>query len=244
VASFRSLLPIAFTLGLHGALAGILLLLPERITSAANAVYQVSLADVAAAVGSGPPAREERLLPADVAAADPLPETSPAREEPPPPAAEERLISPHKAALSEKRREPPKRTPPRPRGEPPPVPAAPAREEGHAGDGDAGGGARDIGGLAAYNSEAVDQIPTITRKVVPDYPVRARRLELQGRVVVRLVVDAGGEPRMCAVYKADPPGYFEEAALDAARRTRFMPGKRRGRAVNTVVLLPFSFALR
>jgi protein TonB len=46
------------------------------------------------------------------------------------------------------------------------------------------------------------------------------------------------------VHEANPPGYFEDAALDAARRTHFIPGKLRGQAVNTVVLLPFTFALR
>jgi protein TonB len=107
----------------------------------------------------------------------------------------------------------------------------------------AASGLRQVGGFAAYNADAVDQAPAIARKILPDYPVKARRLDLQGRVIVRLVVDTAGNPQVCAIQEATPPGYFDDAALDAARRTRFIPGKRQGRAVNTVVLLPFTFSL-
>ncbi|MDR2574106.1 MAG: energy transducer TonB [Desulfovibrio sp.] len=43
---------------------------------------------------------------------------------------------------------------------------------------------------------------------------------------------------------AAPTGYFEDAAIVAARNMRFLPGKIRGQPVNTVVLLPFVFHLR
>ena len=101
-----------------------------------------------------------------------------------------------------------------------------------------------IGGLAAYDVDAVDQRPSIARRVLPEYPSKARRMNVQGRVDVRLVVDESGTPRECAVHRADPTGSFEDAALEAARKTRFIPGKVKGRAVNTVVLVPFVFALR
>jgi protein TonB len=62
--------------------------------------------------------------------------------------------------------------------------------------------------------------------------------------MVELVVDTAGLPKACAIRSAEPAGYFEEAALNAAQRMSFLPGKVRGTPVNTLVLLPFTFRLR
>lgn len=101
-----------------------------------------------------------------------------------------------------------------------------------------------LGGLSAYEHSALDQRPRITRRVEPEYPAKARRMNVQGTVLVQMVVDAAGQPRNCTIVRATPDGFFEKAALSAARQMRFAPGKIRGQAVNTVVQLPFSFKLQ
>lgn len=101
-----------------------------------------------------------------------------------------------------------------------------------------------IGGLAAYAEDAVDERPYITRRALPEYPSRAKRMNIQGRVEIRLVIDAAGMPRELSVHSAEPRGFFEDAALQAAKKTRFSPGKVKGRPVNTVVIIPFVFSLR
>ncbi|MDR2695684.1 MAG: TonB family protein, partial [Deltaproteobacteria bacterium] len=88
---------------------------------------------------------------------------------------------------------------------------APAVEAGPAG----GGAPQHIGGFAAYGEDAVDQPPSVAVQVTPEYPPRARRMGVEGRVEVRLVVDEAGRPQACAVHRAQPAGYFEEAALAA-----------------------------
>ncbi|MDR3176816.1 MAG: TonB family protein [Desulfovibrio sp.] len=120
----------------------------------------------------------------------------------------------------------------------------PAQAAGGSGGAAEGPSALYIGGLAAYDADAVDRRPVVSRRVLPEYPEKARRQGVRGRVEVRLIVDASGNPRDCTVHRAEPAGYFEEAALEAARRTRFIPGEIKGRAVNTVVLIPFVFAIR
>lgn len=99
-------------------------------------------------------------------------------------------------------------------------------------------------GIATYQAGAVDTAPAVIRRVTPQYPLIAKRKRVQGSVVVRIVVDSSGQPRQCTIFSATPAGYFESAALDAARKLRFRPGKIRGIAVNTVVLLPFDFRLQ
>ena len=108
----------------------------------------------------------------------------------------------------------------------------------------AGPQSRNIGGLNAYESDSLDERPSITRRVEPEYPAKARRMNVQGKVAVQMVIDTSGLPHNCSVVRAEPSGYFEEAAIAAASSMRFTPGKLKGQPVNTVVLLPFTFRLR
>ena len=100
------------------------------------------------------------------------------------------------------------------------------------------------GQAAVYTVQQVDRPPAIVRRATPTYPPEARKKALEGRVVVRLVVDAKGQATQCAVHRASPEGHFEAAALEAVSRMRFAPGEKAGRAVSTLVLLPFDFRLR
>ena len=154
-----------------------------------------------------------------------------------------------------------KADPPRERKKPVPPPAGePARPapDPHAAEGTpparpgqeqaaAATGAPDPGhgsGGRIYTPNQLDKPPAVTRSVQPDYPADARSRRLEGRVVVKLVVEPTGRPGPCSVHAARPQGYFEQAALDAARRMRFSPGTKEGKAVRAVVLLPFDFQLR
>ena len=101
------------------------------------------------------------------------------------------------------------------------------RAQGPTGSG--GGSARRgpsmVGGLSAYAEDAVDQRPTISRRAMPEYPSGARRRNIQGMVVVRLVVDTSGSPQNCAIHSSSPEGVFDDAALRAAQKNAFPSGK-------------------
>ncbi len=110
----------------------------------------------------------------------------------------------------------------------------------------AGGGpaAAPAKGSATYGADAVDERPSVLRRVEPDYPDQARRRHEEGTVLVRLIVDTQGQPKDCAVLMSEPVGLFDAAALEAVQRFRFRPGKLAGRAVATVVHIPFAFKLQ
>ena len=55
------------------------------------------------------------------------------------------------------------------------------------------------------------------------YPDRARAARIEGVVVVRYDVTANGAVVNAVVEAADPPGYFEDAALAVVRSWRFRP---------------------
>lgn len=235
----RTMAQIAASVLLHAGVAGLALAFSSGGLSRDEQVYRVTLAEFAASAASSPsPASPS---PAPVPQAE-TPKPEPAKPEPEikkPPESKTKTINTRKKIQKTK----PKQE------EQPSAPVQPASTGAGetAGTGESAGPAGpslNIGGLAAYGIDAVDQRPSIARRVVPEYPATARRMGVEGKVVVRLVVDAAGKPRECTVHEADPPGYFEDAALAAARRTRFIPGKVRGRPVNTAVLIPFIFVLR
>lgn len=98
-------------------------------------------------------------------------------------------------------------------------------------------------GLEVYNAKDTMVPPSVLRAVKPDYPVEAKSRKLQGKVMVKMVVDCSGSPKACQVYSAQPQGYFEDSAIKAAYKMRFKPGQINGRAVQTLVVIPFLFEL-
>lgn len=237
---------IAASILLHGSIVGVVLAFSSGDAAPEEQVYRVTLAEFSA---PAPPATAPVPLP---------PQPEPPKPEPPKPelVAEPTKPEPGPEPVAEKVPEPKakkistKKTvqKPKPAREtqsaalpPPPAPVQTASPSGPSGP---AGPTLHIGGLAAYDADAVDQRPSIARRILPDYPQKARRMNVQGKVFVRLVVDTAGHPKECKIHQADPAGYFEDAALNAARKTRFIPGKVKGQPVNTVVLVPFVFALR
>lgn len=122
------------------------------------------------------------------------------------------------------------------------APAGSAGESLGAGAGTASDGFQSAG--SAFTAGQVDNMPSITKGAKPVYPPAARRQGIEGRVMVRFIVDSGGLPVQASVHSAEPQGYFEEAALQAVSKMRFLPGKKAGRPVSTVVVLPLHFKLR
>ena len=60
-------------------------------------------------------------------------------------------------------------------------------------------------------------------RAMPEYPPSAAEHGKEGRVVLELTVTAEGRTRDIRVVEADPPGVFERAAIEAARRFRYAP---------------------
>ncbi|MGF1508225.1 MAG: energy transducer TonB [Myxococcota bacterium] len=69
------------------------------------------------------------------------------------------------------------------------------------------------------------------------YPRGALSSRLKGRTVVRLQVSARGNVTAVDVLRSEPPGWFDEAAVRAAKQIRFRPAKRNGRRQASVVPL-------
>ena len=84
--------------------------------------------------------------------------------------------------------------------------------------------------------------PTILKYVPPEYPEMARASELQGTVIVKVQVGTDGTVIQAVVIQS-VHSILDNAALDAARRCKFKPGKQRGIAVKAWMAIPYAFSL-
>ena len=82
---------------------------------------------------------------------------------------------------------------------------------------------------------------TIHEKVY--YTEIAKRIELEGTVVIQAVVDKQGNI-IDAFVKIGIGGGLDEVALDAVKNTKFHPGMQRGKPVNVRISIPIKFVLR
>jgi TonB family protein len=80
------------------------------------------------------------------------------------------------------------------------------------------------------NSPAITA-PVPVHREAPAFPPAVREIGLEGSVEVALTVLADGTVGWVRVQRADPPGYFEQAAMSGVRAWRFEPARQDGRAI-------------
>jgi TonB family protein len=101
---------------------------------------------------------------------------------------------------------------------------------------------RDEEGNRVYLGRQVDRKARLLSRPEPAYPRRARRANVQGTVVLRVVLAASGRVEKIAVLKGLPEGVTEEA-IKAARQIRFVPAERDGRKVSQSAIIEYNFNL-
>lgn len=94
-----------------------------------------------------------------------------------------------------------------------------------------------------FSTSQVDKEPFITRLVKPIYPFSAKSSGIEGRVVLRFVVNEKGFVKDPEVVQSEPEGVFDQSALDAIAKYRFRPAMIGKNPVKCFVRLPMSFTL-
>lgn len=85
--------------------------------------------------------------------------------------------------------------------------------------------------------------PKFLHREMPIYPMMARRLGKEGRVVLKLTIDEKGNLLNVEVVENDRYG-FREAAIEAVKKSTFLPATKNGRPVLSQALLSVRFMLR
>ncbi|MFH1197224.1 MAG: energy transducer TonB [bacterium] len=74
------------------------------------------------------------------------------------------------------------------------------------------------------------------------YPVEAKEAKIQGKVMVKVVVDEKGKVVETTILQSVSHG-LDEAAINAIKATKFTPGEKDGKKVKAEVVIPISFKL-
>ncbi|MGD9548457.1 MAG: energy transducer TonB [Candidatus Krumholzibacteriia bacterium] len=98
----------------------------------------------------------------------------------------------------------------------------------------------DLGGDEGF--VASSEKPTIAQWAKPFYPEMARRAQIEGTVLVKVLVGPDGSVRDAVLLQGVNP-LIDKEALAAARKCKFNPGKQRNIPVKAWMALPFKFSL-
>ena len=85
--------------------------------------------------------------------------------------------------------------------------------------------------------------PKALQREAPAYPQAVRAIGIEGTVEVALTVLRDGSVGWVRIERADPRGYFEQAAAEGVRRWRFEPAMQDGAAVECRLRTRVRFAL-
>lgn len=80
-------------------------------------------------------------------------------------------------------------------------------------------------------------------RIQPEYPAGAARVREEGTVLVRVSVDAQGNPTDVDIAKRSGSSELDKAALDAVRKWRFNPAIEGGKPVASVAEVPVDFTM-
>jgi len=89
---------------------------------------------------------------------------------------------------------------------------------------------------------ASSENPMIIQWAKPEYPEIARRAQIEGTVIVKVLVGPDGSVKDAQVLQGVNP-MLDKAAITAARKCKFKPGKQRNIPVKAWMALPFAFRL-
>lgn len=85
--------------------------------------------------------------------------------------------------------------------------------------------------------------PELVHEVKPQYTDEARRRSIEGEVVLEVIVQANGSVGRVRVLQGLGAG-LDQRAVEAVRRWRFSPARRRGSPVDVLVEVAVDFRLR
>lgn len=85
-----------------------------------------------------------------------------------------------------------------------------------------------------HTARQVDRRPELMTPILPVYPKEARSRGIEGSVVVEVHIDETGRVRDIQILKADPPGVFDAAVLEAYGQARYRPALLDGRPVRYI----------
>jgi protein TonB len=95
-----------------------------------------------------------------------------------------------------------------------------------------------------YEAGELDHPPRPLVKMPPVYPYKAKRLEIEGFVKIKFLVDEEGTVSRVSILDSSPKGVFEESVLQILPSWKFSPGRILGESVSSWVVTTIRFELK
>jgi TonB family protein len=92
-----------------------------------------------------------------------------------------------------------------------------------------------------FELSEVDTPPGVLKAFPPSYPSTAKLENIEGRVVLRFVVDTDGKAKEPEVVESEPEGVFEESAMKAVGQYEFEPATLDREQVACIVTMPIAY---
>ena len=92
-----------------------------------------------------------------------------------------------------------------------------------------------------YPARQLDVYPQPVAMIQPKCPEPAVAQRINGRVQLLVLIDEFGVVNEASVTEAQPPGMFDDAAVQSFRAARFVPAQKQGNHVKSRVLLRVNF---
>ncbi len=105
----------------------------------------------------------------------------------------------------------------------------PAFSLGEMDDGELLGNTSDV----VMTSDMVDTAARALSRTPVEYPRRAKAKDIEGYVVISLLIDKNGRVSIAKVIESEPAGVFEKKALQTIKTWLFEPAKYKGKAVDS-----------
>jgi protein TonB len=99
-------------------------------------------------------------------------------------------------------------------------------------------------GSGVYDSENIDRPITPLVTTNPVYPMRARRLGIEGWVTIKMLVSEKGSIENVEVIEAHPADIFEKSVIESAALWRFLPPTVDGAPVKALIKRTVRFKLK
>ena len=88
----------------------------------------------------------------------------------------------------------------------------------------------------------VQNVAYVDKKIcTPKYPRVSRKRGERGRVLVRVFINRDGSSEKVEIEQSSGFNRLDKAAMDSAKRCRFVPAKRNGKPVKTLATIPYTF---
>ena len=84
--------------------------------------------------------------------------------------------------------------------------------------------------------------PKVLSAAKPVYPEPARKAGVEGKVILKVLIDTDGKVSQTRILKSTPP--LDPAAIAAAKKFKFAPAKMNGKPVKVWMTIPFQFRLK